>query len=196
MKKIKINPKLRRLISFLVAGVFIGGVALAALSNKVLMKGAVFTTSTVELKFLKNLSLNVENENLTSELSGISFDGITNDWVNKYPVKLVNISSSALNISSFANYATANDPASLRYSLHVEIFKWNDTNKNGTVEEGELGESLGRKNFVKWKTEGFSLGSFEPNDVKSYVLQFSAEGVTDSKQGATGSFDFEFGVMN
>jgi len=180
----------------LVAGVFIGGVALAALSNKVLMKGAVFTTSTVELKFLKNLSLNVENENLTSELSGISFVDITNDWVNTYPIKLVNVSNSALNVSSFANYATANDPASLRYSLNVEIFKWNDINNNGTVEEGELGESLGRKNFVKWKTEGFSLGSFESKNVKSFVLQFSAEGITDSKQGATGSFDFEFGVMN
>ena len=180
----------------MVAGLFIGGVALAALSNKVLLKGAMFTTSTVELKFLRNLSSNVENENLTSELSGISFDGITNDWITTYPVKLVNKSGSSMNVSSYANYTTANDPASLRYSLNVEIFKWNDSNNNGVLDEGELGDSLGRKTFVKWKTEGFSLGSFEPNVVQSYVLQFTAESITDSKQGATGSFDFEFGVMN
>jgi hypothetical protein len=196
VNKIKINTKLRRLISFLVAGLFIGGVALAALSNKVLLKGAMFTTSTVELKFLRNLSSNVENENLTSELSGISFDGITNDWITTYPVKLVNKSGSSMNVSSYANYTTANDPASLRYSLNVEIFKWNDSNNNGVLDEGELGDSLGRKTFVKWKTEGFALGSFEPNVVQSYVLQFTAESITDSKQGATGSFDFEFGVMN
>lgn len=196
MNKIKISTKLRRLISFLVAGLFIGGVALAALSNKVLLKGAVFTTSTVELKFLRNLSSNVENENLTSELSGISFDGITSDWVNNYPVKLVNKSGSSMNVSSYANYATANDPASLRYSLNVEIFKWNDLNNNGVLDDGELGDSLGRKTFVKWKTEGFTLGSFQPGIIQSYVLQFTAENITDSKQGATGSFDFEFGVMN
>ncbi len=196
MNKIKISTKLRRLISFLVAGLFIGGVAMAALSNKVLLKGAVFTTSTVELKFLKNLSSNVENENLTSELSGISFDGITNDWISTYPIKLVNKSGSSMNVSSYANYATANDPASLRYSLNVEIFKWNDSNNNGVLDEGELGDSLGRKTFVKWKTEGFSLGSFGPNVIQPYVLQFTAENITDSKQGATGAFDFEFGVMN
>jgi hypothetical protein len=194
--KIKIKTKLRRLISFLLAGVLISGVAFAALSNKILMKGISFKTSTVELKFLKDHTLGSVNENLTSEISGVSFEGIVNGWSTEYLVKIHNTSQNSLQIKSFSNYTTAEDPASLRYSLFVELIPWDDKNSNGLIEDGELGTSLGLKNFVKWKTEGFDLGSMESNKTYGYLMRFSAEGITDSKQGQSGIFDFEFGVLN
>ena len=196
MSFIKVKSKLRRIISFLLAGVLVGGVAFAALSNKIAMKGVAFKTSTVELKFLKDLTNSVSPDNLTSEISGVAFDSIVNGWSNDYLVKIENTSVNPLQIKSFANYTTANDPASLRYSLYVEVLPWNDKNNNGIVDDGELGTSLGVKNFVKWKTEGFDLGSFESNKTYGYVLRFTADGITDSKQGQSGSFDFEFGVLN
>lgn len=187
--------KLKRLLSFILAGIFISGVAYAAISNKIFMKGALFTTATMEIKFLKDISAGNISENLVTELTGVSFDNIYNYWTTDYLVKLVNVSYNNVNISSYSNYTTAEDPASLRYSLFVEIFNWNDLNSNGVVDEGELSESLGKKSFVKWKTEGFSLGVFEPGVVKSYVLRFSAENLTDTKVGQSGKFDFEFGIM-
>lgn len=178
------------------AGVLVSGVAFAALSNKVLMKGVAFKTSTVELKFLKDVKLSNSADNLTSEISGVSFDGILNGWSYDYLVKIHNTSPNALQIKSFANYATAEDPASLRYSLFVEVFPWNDINGNGQPEANELGTSLGIKSFVKWKTEGFDLGSFESGKTYGYLLRFTADGITDAKQGQSGNFDFEFGVLN
>lgn len=180
----------------MLAGVFVGGVAFAALSNKVLLKGFTFKTSTVELKFLKDLSIGSVGENLTSEISGVSFDGITNGWSSDYLVKIHNSSGNSLQVKSFSNYSTAEDPASLRYSLFVEVFPWNDLNSNCAVEAGELGTSLGIKNFVKWKTEGFDLGEFQSNKSYGWLLRFTADGITDSKQGQSGNFDFEFGVLN
>ncbi len=180
----------------MLAGVLVSGVAFAALSNKVLMKGVAFKTSTVELKFLKSLTGGNSSDNLTSEISGVSFDGIVNGWTTDYLVKINNSSQNSLQVKSFANYATSDDPASLRYSLYVELFPWNDLNNNGTIDENEIGTSLGIKNFVKWKTEGFDLGSFESAKTYGYLLRFTADEITDSKQGQSGSFDFEFGVLN
>jgi hypothetical protein len=194
--KIKVKTKLRRIISFLLAGVLVSGVAFAALSNKVLMKGVAFKTSTVELKFFKDLTLGSSSENLTSEITGVSFDNIINGWSSDYLVKIHNTSANSLQIKSFANYTTSEDPASLRYSLFVEMLPWNDLNINGLVDDGELGTSLGVKNFVKWKTEGFDLGSLGSNKTFGYLLRFTADGITDSKQGQSGNFDFEFGVLN
>jgi len=193
MKNVK--NKFKRFLSFILAGIFISGVAYAAISNKIFMKGALFTTANVEIKFLKDLTKTSTTENLATELTGVSFDNIYNYWTTDYLVKLVNISGSNVNVSSFSNYTTADDPASLRYSLFVEIFKWNDLNNNGLVDEGELQESLGKKSFVKWKTEGFNLGSFDTGKVYSYVLRFSAENITDTKVGQSGKFDFEFGIL-
>ena len=104
--------KLKRLISFLLAGVLVGGVAFAALSNKIIMKGSSFQTSTVQLKFLKNLSGNLSTDNLTSEINGVSFDGILNGWQQDYLVKIANTSPQTLAVKSFANYSTDQDPAS------------------------------------------------------------------------------------
>jgi len=187
--------KIKRLLSFILAGIFISGVAYAAISSKIFMKGALFTTAKVEIKFLKDITGNSSSENLVSELTGVSFDNIYNYWSTDYQVKLINISSNNVRVNSYSNYLTAEDPASLRYSLFVEIFKWNDLNSDGIVDEGELQESFGKKSFVKWKTEGFDLGTFEPGKINSYVLRFSAENLTEAKIGQSGKFDFEFGIM-
>jgi len=160
------------------------------------MKGVAFKTTVIELKFLKNIAEGNTVENQTSEISGVSFDQIISGWTYDYLVKITNTSSSSLNVSSFSNYQTDQDPADLRYSLFVELFPWNDTNNNGSVDDGELGDSLGKKSFVKWKTEGFNLGIFDSGKVYGYVLRFSAAELSDAKQGKSGVFDFEFGIMN
>jgi len=193
MKNVK--NKFKRFLSFILAGIFISGVAYAAISNKIFMKGALFTTANVEIKFLRDLSKTSKVDNLATELTGVSFDNIYNYWTTDYLVKLTNTSGSNVNVSSYSNYITADDPASLRYSLFVELIKWNDLNSNGVVDEGEMQESLGKKSFVKWKTEGFNLGTFETDKIYSYILRFSAENLTDSKIGQSGKFDFEFGIM-
>lgn len=187
--------KIKRLLSFILAGIFISGVAYAAISSKIFMKGALFTTANVEIKFLKDITGGTQPDNLVTELTGVSFDNIYNYWSTDYQVKLINVSAKSVKISSYSNYLTAEDPASLRYSLFVEIIKWNDANSNGIVDEGELQESIGKKSFVKWKTEGFDLGMFDPGKVNSYILRFSAESLTEAKIGQSGKFDFEFGIM-
>ena len=159
------------------------------------MKGTLFTTSVIEIRFLKDLAGNTETTNLTSEILGVQFDNIMNYWNQDYPVKIYNVSNNSLVLKSNANYTTALDPDSLRYSLFVEFFPWTDENNNGVVDEGELGEPIGKKNFVKWKTEGFDLGNIDKGQVLSYVLRFSAEGITDTKMGKTGQFDFEFSII-
>jgi hypothetical protein len=179
----------------LLAGVLVSGVAYAALANKIMMKGASFTTSTVQLKFLKNLAGGINSDNLSSQIDGVVFNNILDGWQQDFLVKIVNNSSQSLQVKSYANYLTEQDPASLRYSLFVELFPWNDINNNGVFDSGEEGVSLGKKSFVKWKTEGFDLGAFESNKTYGYVLRFTSDGITDSKQGANGVFDFEFGVL-
>jgi len=195
VKNINIKNKVRRIISFLLAGVFIGGLSYAAITSKLFMKGAMFTTSVIEIRFLKDLAGNTDTANLTSEILGLQFDNIMNYWTQDYPVKIYNVSKNSLVLKSNANYTTSLDPDSLRYSLFVEFFPWNDINNNGVVDEGELGEVVGKKNFVKWKTEGFDLGNIGVGEVRSYVLRFSADGITDTKMGKTGQFDFEFSII-
>lgn len=190
-----IKTKVRRILSFILAGVLVSGVAYAAISNKVFMKGATFTTTNIEIKFIKDNTNNTDVSNLVSEIQGVSFDNIYNYWTQDYPVKILNTSSNTLKIVSYANYTTAEDPANLRYSLFVEVFDWNDENNDGQLTDNEIGKSYGKKNFVKWKTEGFDLGELGVIAIRPLVLRFSAENLTESKIGQTGRFDFEFGVM-
>jgi len=69
---------------------------------------------------------------------------------------------------------------------------WNDTNNDGIFDTGEEGTSFGIKSIVKWKTEGFDLGTVNTGEVLSLVLRFSTNTVSDTKQGENAIFDFEF----
>jgi len=184
----------RNLIAIIVVLSFalIGGVTYAAFMDKGSVLGSSFSVGSSDIKLLLNTAGNIEQTNLIDELPGPSFGNIIPYWQQDYLLKIYNNATTALNISSNSNYITANDPEELRNIIYVEPIEWADTNANGTVDEGEATYSYGRKTIVKWKTEGLQLGTVNKGEIKGLILRFSTETVSDTKQGASGVFDFEF----
>ena len=170
----------------------LAGAAVAAFGDRSEILGSSFSVGSADIKLFDDLSGNISPENLVDELSGPAFVGIAPNWSQDYPLKIYNNASSHIQLTSNANYETANDPDELRQIIFVEPINWGDTNSNGEVDDGELGSSFGRKTIVKWKTEGFDLSSMAPGAVKGLVLRFSTDAVSDTKQGKSAIFDFEF----
>ncbi|HSX39696.1 MAG TPA: hypothetical protein VLI92_03885 [Candidatus Saccharimonadales bacterium] len=168
------------------------GVAYAAFKDEIKFASSTISVGSADIKLLLDLTGGTGVANLADQKDAPSFTGITPTWTQDYLVKIYNNSTSKLQISSTADYATANDPDSLRSYINVEIFPWNDANNNGILDDSELGTSLGKKTVIKWKSEGFDLGTLDTGNVQGYVLRFSAETLPDTKQGKTGSFDFMF----
>jgi hypothetical protein len=190
--KIKKNKKLILIGSLLtVVGLF-AGVTYAAFTDEGSVLGSSFSVGSADLKLLTDVSLPPDQTNLSEELQGPSFEGIGQNWQEDYLIKIFNNGTSNVNLATSADYETANDPEDLRQEISVEPFEWNDTNSDGILDEGELGTSLGVKTIVKWKTEGFDLGSLDSGSTKELVLRFSTENLSETKQGATGVFDFIF----
>jgi len=178
--------------SFILIFLSLLGITYAAFIDKGKILGSTFTVGSSDLKLLSNLSGGVDPSNLADELTGPTFNNIGSSWHQDYLLKLYNNGTSPAQIATHSNYATANDPDDLRSFIYVEPFPWNDANNNGVVDTGEEGTSLGRKTIIKWKTEGFDLGSLGTGEVKGLILRFSTDSVSDTKQGKSGVFDFEF----
>ncbi len=182
-------------IAFVVA-LFSAGIAYAAFADKIKIKSAIFTTGSAEIKFLVNLAGDTQTENIADEITGPNFTNIGSNWQNDYAVKIFNNSTSAIDLGSNAYYETINDPDELRSYINVELIPWDDTNNNGLVETDELGTTYGKKTITKWKTEGFALGELNAGQIKGLLLRFSTTTLSDTKQGKTGMFDFEFESVN
>jgi hypothetical protein len=180
-------------LSILVIGV--AGITYASFSDKGKILGSTFTVGSADLKLLIDVSGGVGASNLADDLPGPSFTGIVPFWSSDHLVKVYNNGSSPINLTTNANYATANDPDELRQIIFVEPFDWNDVNGNGVVDSDEVTNSYGKKTIVKWKTEGFNLGVVESGDVKGLVLRYTTDSVPPSKQGSSGVFDFEFNSL-
>lgn len=172
------------------------GIAYAAFLDKGKVLGSTFSVGSSDLKILENLTGGTDTTNLKDEINGPSFINIQPNWTDKYLIKLYNNSTSKIAIGTNSNYETINDPDDLRGYLFVEPVDWVDTNNNGIVDEGEEGVSYGKKTITKWKTEGYDLGTMERGETKGLILKFSAESLSDTKQGKTGIFDFEFSSAN
>jgi hypothetical protein len=189
---VKPNKKL-----FLIAlGVLLGlsmSVGYAAFMDKGKILGSTFSVGSSDLKLLKDLSQGGTVTNLADEMQGPSFSNISSNWTSDYYLKLYNNATGPIVLPTNAYYETVNDPDDLRSIIFVEPFEWNDDG-DGVFEVGELGTSYGRKTIVKWKTEGFSLGQLEVGGTKGLVLRFSTDSVSETKQGKSGSYDFEFGA--
>lgn len=171
----------------------VSGVVYAAFSDKAKYTGTKLSVGNADIKLLKDLKLGIDSTNLSDELEGPAFNNIVPFWVQDYLVKIYNNAAGPIQLTSTANYETINDPDELRSVIYVEPFVWNDVNTNGLLDTGELGVSLGRKTIIKWKTEGYDFGRMESGEVKGILLRFSADGISDTKQGKNGSFDLEFG---
>jgi hypothetical protein len=171
------------------------GIVYAAFADKGTYVGASFSVGSSDLRLLEHLEMGVIESNLKEELTGPTFANLITGWSGEYPIKLYNNGSTALTIDSRSNYETANDPASLRSVIYVDIADWNDINNDGTVNTDERGSSYGTKSITKWKTEGIDLGSIDKGTVKGFVLTFSTQTISDTLQGKSGIFDFEFNAV-
>jgi len=183
-------------ISILVLSFFlIGGITYAAFMDKGSVLGSSFSVGSSDIKLLLNVAGNIDSSNLTDEIPGPSFTNITPFWQRDYLVKIYNNATSTLTLTSASNYTTANDTEDLRQIIFIEPLEWSDTNANGLVDEGEVTYSYGRKTIIKWKTEGINLGTVNQGGIKGLILRFSTDDISETKQGATGSFDFEFNAV-
>lgn len=187
------NKKLFYLIgSSLIIISLIAGITYAAFSDKAKVLGSSFSVGSANLMFLESLSMGTNPSNYRDELQGPTFTNIGPGWTQDYLVKLISMASSKITVSTNAFYETANDPESLRSDIEVEIIKWYDTNQNGIVDSGEEGPVVGKKDIIKWKSEGFTLGDLNYGQTMELILRFSAPTISESKQGASAVFDFEF----
>lgn len=170
----------------------IAGIAYAAFSDRGKVLGSSFSVGNADIKLFNDVAQGSDETNLKDEINGPSFTNIGQNWHQDYPIKIYNNGTYKMALASYANYETVNDPDDLRQYLYAEIFKWDDADSDGVVDENELLESLGRKTIIKWKTEGFNMGEFDPGQVLPFVIRFSTENISDTKQGVQGIYDFEF----
>jgi predicted ribosomally synthesized peptide with SipW-like signal peptide len=168
------------------------GITYAAFTDKAEVLGSTFSVGSANLMFLEDLALGTDPSNYRDELTGPSFVNIGPGWTQDYLLKLISLGTSEISISTNAYYETANDPESIREDILVEVIKWYDTNQNGILDDGEEGPSLGQKTIIKWKTEGFTLGNLFYGQTMGLILRFSAPSISETKQGASAVFDFEF----
>jgi len=168
------------------------GITYAVFTDKASVLGASFSTGSAEMKLLADVSKGTEADNLVESLPGPTFTGIGPNWTKDYPIKLYNNAGSPVLVTSKSKYLTTDDPKELRQDISVELFSWEDTNGNGILDTGELGSSFGKKTIVKWNTEGLVLSELPAGDVQGFMLRFSTATVSDTKQGASALFDFEF----
>ncbi|MFA6981806.1 MAG: hypothetical protein WC243_02170 [Patescibacteria group bacterium] len=171
------------------------GIAAAAFGDKGKVLGSSFSVGSADIKLLKDVSQGLGGDNLADEVQGPLFSNVAPNWQRDYLVKIYNNATTPVALTSYANYETANDPDDLRSIIFVEPFVWTDLDSDGTVDEGETGASLGKKTLIKWKTEGYSLGNVNGGSVYSLILRFSTGVVSDTKQGKTAIFDFEFNSL-
>lgn len=182
----------KNILIAVIALVLVAGVGYAAFGDRADILGASVSVGSADLKLLDDLAGGVVTENLVDSMAGPVFESISPGWFEDYPLKLFNNGSSDLSLVTHADYITANDPDDLRGIIYVEPMVWDDANNDGVVDALEIGTSYGKKTVIKWKTEGFVLGTLNTGGVGGYVLRFSTDTIPDTKQGAVGVFDFTF----
>jgi hypothetical protein len=168
------------------------GITYAAFSDKGKVLGSSFSVGNADIKLMLDLTLGAEPTNLVDEIPGPVFTNIGQNWQRDYLIKIYNNGTYKMSLTSHSNYETINDPDDLRQYIFAEIYPWDDTNNDGQVTEDEIGTSIGKKTIIKWKTEGFSLGEFNPGETLGFTIRFSTGTISDTKQGKQGAFDFEF----
>lgn len=191
-KKSKINKAFYIYGSLVLLLALTLGVTFATFSDKVEFLGSTFSVATSDLKLLDVIGGGVDPSNLVDSKPAPQFDNITDFWFADYGVEIYNNSSADVNLTSWAYYETANDPAELRQYIYVEILDWDDTNGDGVPEQSEFGTSYGRKTIIKWKTEGYDLGLLPMGATRKLAIRFSTDNLSDSKQGESILYDFEF----
>lgn len=178
--------------SLLVVAVGLMGVAYASFTDQSKFAGSRFSIGSADLKLLDNLAGGTDALNLVDTKPVPSYDNISPQWFSDYLIKIYNNGTQPVTLTSNMNYETSNDPASIREILYMEPYDWDDADADGVVDEGEQGNSYGKKAFTSWKTTGFNFGQLEAGTTKNLIMRFSAGNITNSKMGAVGTFDYMF----
>lgn len=181
------------LFSWFVGGVFLGVAGLmvsAAFQTQGQVKGTSFTAGSAEILFYSNLSGTSDSDNLLSEKSFSPFELIGPNWTDTRLVKIYNKGTENLKLT-LSSEVVGTD-STLSENLNIEIFNWNDTNSNGTLDDDELGDSFGAKTLKQWQTSSYDLGTFETKVTKSLVLKFGVGDLTDEFQKANVTYNFVF----
>ncbi len=178
------------LVAVMVALAGVGGMVYAAFMDNTEFKGATIYVGTSDIVLLNDLAKGNTADNLVEELPAPILTGVNPNWSQDYLLKIYSKANTPVNLFTEATYTTAEDPEDLRRYVMVEVFNWSDTNWDGILEEGELGQSYGIKNIIDWKMDGIDMGNSETNTITGYVFRFTAPEITNDKQGKTGKFDF------
>lgn len=189
---IKDRHQIKTLIIVSLLVVATAGLTYAAFGDRGKVLGSKFSVGSADIKLLLDNAGGTVPQNLMESLPGPEFTNVTPDWSADYQIKIFNSGTSPVILTTNADYLTANDPDELRSVIFVEPMAWNDENNNGLVDTGEIGESLGKKSIVKWKTEGYEIGEINAGEIKGLILRFSTEALSETKQGTTAVFDFIF----
>lgn len=169
------------------------GVTFAAFTDSARILGTSFGVGSGDIKLIDNLTGPIQESNAVDEKQGPVFTSVGSDWEEDYLVMVFNNATSDVVLTFVADYETVNDPENLRDEIHLEIFDWDDMNLDGMFTEDELGVSWGRKSILRWKNDDpMDMGQLVQGDVSRYVFRFDTDSLSESKQGASALFDFEF----
>lgn len=180
-------------LSWFLGGLFLGIAGLivsAAFQTKGQVKGTSFTAGSAEILFYSDLSKSSDSSNLISEKSFSPFELIGPNWEDTRLVKIYNKGTENLKLT-FGAEVVGTD-STLSQNLNIEVFKWNDTNSNGILDDDELGGSSGKKTLKQWQTSSYDLDTFETKTTKSFALKFSVGDLTDEFQKANVTYNFVF----
>ena len=174
-------------------GLFLGIAGLmvsAAFQTQGQVKGTSFTAGSAEIMFYNDLSKSSDSSNLVSEKSFSAFDLIRPNWSDTRLVKIYNKGTENLKLTFIAQVSGTD--STLSDNVNIEVFNWKDTNSNGVLDEGEIGDTFGAKTLKQWQTSSYNLGVFNTQTTKFLVLKFSVGDITDQLQKANVTYNFVF----
>ncbi len=169
------------------------GVTFATFTSEATVDPTMVTVASTSIKLMDGFRPTVDPAFLTNMLPGPTFEDITDDWSEDYVVQIYNTGTTDVSLVSRSDYVVPDDPTEVRQALHVTFYEWTDTNGDGAIQEDEfLDTSYGDRTIVRWKTQGFDLGVLHPQELRTFVLRFTAPGLTDAHQGQMFMFKFSF----
>lgn len=191
MKKIIVSITI-----FLLSSVTVYQSVEAAFEESAKIKGASFKVSSDKeslaknsaVNFLVDLSKDASSANLSSTVTGPSFENINRNWSENYFVKINNNSNDTLKLTSTADYVE--DIDSLRDDIFVKIIEWNDKNKDGVLGSGEEGSTLAYNSILRWRNDTFSLNNIGSMETLGFIFRFDGSGISEANLGKKAIFDF------
>ena len=183
-----------KIFGWFFGGILLGGLGLvvvsAAFQTRGEVKGTSFVAGSAEIKFLDNLSGDTGSSNLLSEKSFDAFDLIGPNWSDIRLVKVYNEGTESLDLS-FVGVLNGEDGL-LSDQVLLDLKSWADVNNNGELDGGDQTAIILSQTLTDWQTKSADLGSFEPDTIKGFVLEFSVGDIEDELQSSTVTYNFAF----